>query len=81
MNKFRQFQRLVGTERRIYATVASINSSDRTTTLATPENRFYVAEGTGIAIGQKAFIVIPVGGRPRLAGPAPDLQYAEFENL
>lgn len=80
MNRFVQFRNLVGTERRLYATVVSIGPNG-TTMVRTPENRTLQAKGQGYGIGQPVFITIPAGGRPTIDRQAPDLPTHLFANL
>ncbi|MFW6024077.1 MAG: hypothetical protein ACOC8P_00480 [Dichotomicrobium sp.] len=80
MNRFRQFERLLPTERRVYAEVTSVRT-DGTSIVQTPEGRVFRARGTGIPAGSKAFVLLPQGKQPRLDGTAPDLPMSEFTNL
>lgn len=80
MNRFRQFQRITGLDRRLYGTVIQIRA-DGTTIVQTPENRTIRARGTGIPVGSKAFVLIQPNRPPQLDGPAPDLPLSDFPNL
>ena len=79
-NRFRQFQRLLPVERRVFATVVQIRA-DGTTIVQTPEGRIFQARGTGIPVGSKAFVFIRSGRPPQLDGTAPDLPLSIFSNL
>jgi len=79
-NRFRQFQRLLPTERRAYTTVMQVRA-DGTTIVQTPEGRTFRARGTGIPPGSKAFVFLRSGRQPVLDGTAPDLPLSIFDNL
>jgi len=80
LNRFRQFERLLPAERRVYATVTQVRA-DGTTMVQTPEGRAFRARGTGIPAGSKAFVLLRAGREPRLDGTAPALPAYQFSNL
>jgi len=83
MNRFRQFQRLVGTERRAIVTVNSVRA-DGTSVVETPEGRIMRvrnAPGLGIPAGSKGYVRIRPGSQPELFQTAVDLPLVQFTNL
>ena len=80
MNRFRQFRRLLPTERRAVVTILQTRT-DGTSIVQTPEGRTYRARGTGIQPGNKAYVLIRQGQAPELNGVAPDLPLTIIDTL
>ena len=80
MNRARQFQRLLPSERRVFAEVMQVRA-DGTTVVQTPEGRVFRAQGGGVPTGNKAFVRLSGDRRPQMDGPAPDLPLSSFTNL
>lgn len=80
MNRYRQFERLVGRARRTVAEVVSVRG-DGTSVVQTPEGRVWRVQGGGRSPGSNAYIRFRPGEKPELAGPAPDLPTVQFTNL
>ena len=80
MNRFKQFQRILPREARLFAEVIQVRA-DNTTIVRTPEGRQFRARGGGIPAGSNAFVFIRSGRQPEIDGTAPDLPLSEFTNL
>lgn len=80
MNRYRQFQRLVGQARRTVAEVVSVRA-DGTSVVQTPEGRIWRVQGGGVPAGSQAYIRFRPGEKPQIDGPAPDLPAVAFTNL
>ena len=83
MNRYRQFERLLKTERRLAVTVNSVRA-DGTSVVETPEGRVLRvrnAPGLGIPPGSKGIVRTRQGEQPVLEQTAPDLPVAHFTNL
>lgn len=80
LNRYRQFERLIPRERRVYATVTQVRA-DGTTMVQTPEGRQFRARGDGVPAGSKVFVLLRSGRQPELDGTAPALPLSVFSNL
>ena len=80
MNRFKEFQRLLPTERRVYVTVTQVRA-DGTSIVQTPEGRVIRARGGGVAEGSNAFVILRSDRAPEMDGVAPSLPLSIFDTL
>ena len=80
MNRFKQFQRLLTTERRVYGQVTQVRA-DGTTVVQLPDKRVLLVRGTGIPRWSYAFVRLGGDRMPQLDGVAPELPLTQFMNL